>query len=290
MDNHFVPEFYFRPWLDARGHLVQFGWRPHGLVGDLKTPGQICYRRDLHTLNEQISPEKRDAVERWLTLAIDSQAAPVVKKILSNGIKSIDHNDASRMVHFITSLIVRRPENVELLNRLAPTDFKRNLIARNEAVQQELREVDMIDAPTLLEYTQKHHPGLIENFGNLLISPIAADEKRAEWLFRRRWWTVDYDGTSVMPQITSDRGVTCLGTAFDDPNSMVILPLSPRCVLYVTSEQDKSRLEAFGNGLIGLNTIKAVAGNARTFVYGTRETNRNLIKKNLPRPAPLEGS
>jgi hypothetical protein len=290
MDNHFVPEFYFGPWLDARGHLVQFGWRPRGLVGDLKTAGQICYRRDLHTLNELISPEKRDVVEHWLTREIDSQAAPVIKTILASGIVAIDGRDAGRLAHFIMSLIVRRPESVELLRSEAPTEFARNLEHRDEAIRQELRCAGVTEAPTLLEYAQRHRPGMIENFGNLLISPIVADRKRAEWLLRRRWWAVDYDGTSVVPQITSDRGVTCLGIALDDPRSMVILPLSPRHVLYITSEQDQARLQTLGRGLLGLSTIKAVAGNARRFVYGTKEANQNLIRKYLARSASPSGS
>lgn len=284
MKNHFVPEFYFEPWLDANRHLLQFGWRPHGLHSKLKTPGQICYRHDLHTFNEMISPERRHAVEEWLTKSVDTETAPVIEKILATGINSIDNTDPGRLAHFIKSLIVRSPERIEMLIRGAPVDFAEQLNARNDAVQQELVDAGVHDAPSLLEYAQRHRPGLIENFGHQLIPEIISEPRRAEWLLGRKWWTVDYTGTDAFPQITSDRGVTYVGLSFDDPKSIVILPLSPSLVLYITSEEDRVRLQKLGKGWLGVNTIKTVAVQARTFVYGTRETNRNLLEKSLRRP------
>jgi len=231
-----------------------------------------------------IDADKRDAVENWLTKEVDNKAAPVIRKILSDGIHSINSEEVSFVIRFVMSLIVRRPENIDRLNQEAPMELARNMAKQDEEIQRELRDAGVTDTITLLEYAQKNRPGWVENFGNLMISPIVGDQRRADWLIRRKWWTVDYEGTSVIPQITSDRGVTCLGVALDDPNSMVILPLSPLRVLYITSDEGKQRLQALGKGRLGLNTIKVVAANARTFVLGTRKTNRNLVERHLARP------
>jgi hypothetical protein len=116
LDHHFVPEFYFSPWLDKTGHLVRFGWMWGKFTRDLKTPGQICYVQDLHTFSKALGKYAPDAVEHWLT-NIDTRAAQAIRQILSNGVDSMTNEQANHMATLILSLIVRRPEKVSYLDQ-----------------------------------------------------------------------------------------------------------------------------------------------------------------------------
>jgi hypothetical protein len=233
MRNHFIPEFYFAPWLDDRGHLFQFSRQRSGIAADKKTPGQICYQHDLHTLTGPVDPTKRDAVEHWLTKAIDSRAAPVIKKILSNGIATLDETDASKLIQFILALIVRRPESVGMLDEQSAPLLRQNM------ARVDRESPDEFEATSLEEWTEATHPGLIENSGRLMVGNIIADQKIGEKLMDRAWWTADYRNTSTWPQPTSDKALSTLGRAFTDPDRLLVLPLSPDIVLYGSSDAGK---------------------------------------------------
>ena len=281
MKNHFVPKFYFRPWLDLTGHLRQFSRTPSGqIVSNKKTPGQICYRPDLHTLTGPIDAAKQHVVEEWLNKSIDDKAAPVVSKIVAHGLTAINDEEAHAVAGLILSLIVRRPENVAYLQSQAPGEWK----AAMERVEQNMRlelegTPDADSMPTLREYAEMHHPGAVENSGNLLITGITADPKYWRRLMNLCWWVADFSGTSVDNQPTTDRAVAFTGTGLDDPNVTVILPLSPHKVLYLNNLNERDKCQARGLGWLGLTTMRVTIANARRFVYGTSGTNANIIGK-----------
>jgi hypothetical protein len=135
---------------------------------------------------------------------------------------------------------------------------------------------------SLLEYASKR-AGFIENSGKVMLCQVIADRRFGERLYNKEWWSVDFTGTNAIPQFTSDRAVTCLGSGIDDPNGLIMLPLSPSIVLYICNTEVKSRYQSLGRGRLGLETMKAIATNARMFAYGTRQSNRNVIDKYLPR-------
>ena len=283
MKNHFVPKFYFKPWLDAEGKVVRYCRKPSGEIHIKRmTPGQICYQHDLHTLVDPVNSEKLHIVEDWLGKSIDDKAAPVVEKILKSGIKAICDEEAHAIVGLILSLIVRSPENVAYLRQNAPTTWKDAMAKEQEKLYRELAGTSEMDSlPSLIEYAETRHPGSIKNAGNFLITEIISDGKYWERLINLRWRTVSFSGTHVAAQLTSDRPVTIIGTGLDDPNVCVIFPISPTTVLYLMTEQIMAQLDKLGVGYLGLWTIKQTLANARKFVFGTNATNSNLVDKHL---------
>lgn len=275
MRNHFVPEFYFAPWLDERGHLYQFSRQRRGIVADKKAPGQICYLHDLHTLTGPVDPNKRDVVENWLTKFIDGSAAPVIKKILSQGVASVNDEEARALLWFTLAVIVRRPESVTLLHEQSAPLLRQNIAKVEKSSPEEFT------TQSLEEWAEATHPGAIENSGRLMIGQIIADPKFGEHLMERTWWTVDYRGTSTWPQPTSDKAVSALGRSFTDPDRVLVLPLSPDIVLYGSSEGRKRQLLELGRGRLGLWTMRVTISEARRYVYGVAATNRTLIAQYL---------
>lgn len=282
MENHFVPEFYFVPWLDEQGHLIRFGWMRGKLTRDLKTPGQICYVNDLHTFSRPMGKYTPHAVEHWLT-NIDTNAAIAIRQILSGGIESITNEHANHLALFFLSLIVRRPEKVSYLDQRAAEDFKRSLAAHDKQLAD---DADLSPAAygftSLRDYAEQIHPGLIENVGRILITDIIADERYLRRILSMEWWT-GLSAVSIGPIVTTDRPLTIVGTGLDDPEVVLVLPLGPRLVLYLTPLGIRRRMIAGGWGPLCLRTMQLLLRSAHRFAYGTPETNQNLIGRYLAR-------
>lgn len=282
MKNHFVPRFYFKPWLDDRGHLFQFSRsRNSGLSVVAKTPAAICFRTDLHTFLDVTDPERRHAIEHWLSKQIDVYAAAITRQILSHGVASISAEQKSRLTHFILSLIIRKPETVEYLISNAPAELLRNMAIEDEKIRQEHGDLGL---PTLAEYATKSRPGILENSGRFFIPELIGHREYGERLFALRWWAVDFSGTSIGPLLTSDRPVIWQSKSLGDPDAYYCLPLSPTVALYAAQQHVADKMLAQGNGILGLRTLQSTLIKCRQFVYGKRDTNRNMIERYLPRP------
>ena len=74
-DNHFVPRFLLKPWLDAGGHV----WVYRTLVSHNDVPlwtqksiDRIAFRRDLYTVTAGES--ELDDFERWIEATFETPA------------------------------------------------------------------------------------------------------------------------------------------------------------------------------------------------------------------------
>jgi hypothetical protein len=283
MRNHYLPEFYFRPWLDETGHLIRFGWIHDMLKRDPKTPAQICYVKDLHTFTRTISKLPVDAVEHWLT-NIDTNASASIRRIVNHGLPALGDVGATHVATFILSLIVRNPDKVRYLSEHSPGDFQKSITA------QEVRASDTSESSvsygfgSLYDYVQTAHPGLIENIGRVIMSDIIVDQHYLRRLFDKVWWVADFSTTSFGTVVATDRLPLILGTGLDDPNSIVVLPLGPRKVLYLAPDSFQHRLAAWGLGVLGVWTQRLLLSNARQYAFGDRRANLNLVTRYLPKP------
>ena len=285
VQNHFIPEFYFSPWLNETGHIIRFGWMRGKLTRDPKTPGQICYVVDLHTFTGTVGKLDKDAVESWLT-NIDTNAAKAIKDILSDGLKSIGDEGATHLATFILSLIVRSPEQVGYLNERAAPDFQKTLDAQDAQVQGDPELLPTTYGFTSLQdYTERVHPGLIENVGRVLITDIISDVRYVRRVVEMDWWTIDFSSCGFGGVITSDRLPVIVGKGLDDPQVLLVLPLSPSTVLYLSPPGWRARMTAGGKGPLGIWTMKMILSTARQFAFARKTANVNLISKYLRRGA-----
>lgn len=294
MQNHYVPEFYFKPWLDERNHLVRFGWMRGRLTRDRKTPGQICYLDDHHTFSRPIGKYGVHAVEDWLTDQVDTRTAKIVDRILAGEIELLSNNEANRLVLFIQSLIVRHPAKLHHIREKATEQFKQTMAAADEQMALEKGEAPLtFGYSSLLDYAEKAHPGLVENIGRFMMPEIIADEKYRQKLLDMDRWTINFDGNAAAPMLTTDRPLVMLGSGLLDPNVALVLPLSPNVVLYLTPTGWRGRMLAEGRGPLCVWTQRIILKGAWRFAFGTSSSKINLIERYLPRrdeaPSPPDG-
>ncbi len=79
--------------------------------------------------------------------------------------------------------------------------------------------------PTLENWTEEHFPGLISNFGIILIHDLVGDERMASYFFRMKWWIWDFSPTGC-ELLLSDKPIVLTGN-LTDPDAIVALPISP---------------------------------------------------------------
>jgi hypothetical protein len=72
------------------------------LTRDPKTPGAICYVKDLHTFTRPLGKLEKDAVEDWVT-KIDTNAAASIRHILEYGLPTLGDMRATHLAVFMLS-------------------------------------------------------------------------------------------------------------------------------------------------------------------------------------------
>jgi len=190
-------------------------------------------------------------------------------------------------MNFVVGLIVRRPESMNMLVDKAPDTLREQMQVEGDRM---IADQIIPGNPLLEKFAQSHYPGLVENSGRLLAPEIVENGPWREALAKREWWVwnfgsvVGYTGS----QVTSDRLPVCLGLAYSDPNSLILLPLSPTKVLCITSKERRKELRKAGIGRLSLEVIKAVATCSQRFVFGDGEVNTNVVERILKaKPQPL---
>lgn len=221
-------------------------------------------------------------IENWLSKTIDSAAAPVFQQILARGISSINGEQKSVLVQFISALLARRPEIVRQLRDETPRALRENM---NRPIEGEdpvgVAELAAMGL-TLEAWVEKHMPALIENSGQLMLGELIADSAMGQKLFDMQWFTVDYSGGALFPFPTTDRPTIALGKGIDDPDALHVLPLAPHLILYGSSDARCAQLKALSKAELGLRTMRQVIAKARGCAFGTAATNRNLLDRYLP--------
>jgi hypothetical protein len=139
---------------------------------------------------------------------------------------------------------------------------------------------------SLQAYSDHVRPGYRENVGQSIMTEIITDEKYVGMLLQKQFWCANFTGSPRFPVTASDRGVTVIGTGLDDPDVMLILPLAPHAVLYLTTPERYAQLTSLSIDDVLHATVQSVIQNARQFVFGTEQTDRQHIERHLPFPSP----
>ncbi len=282
MKQHYIPKFYFSPWINDEGHLYRHGLQRDQLISNKKTPTQICYQRNINTLNDEIFPEMKHFLEDWFTREIDNKAPAVLEKLIreKNVSNALNGSEYAVLANFVISLIIRRPESMEMLVKEGPDTLRQYV----EVEDKKLLSEDVFNlTPRLQEYANAELPGLIENSGRLLAPEIIVNGDWRDALLARQWRVADHSQylSTVGSLITCDRLPVCLGLSYSDPNSLIVLPISPHRVIYISSPERNAEERESGDGILALATNKAMAACCTRFVFSNDRANKNVIERVL---------
>ena len=280
MRNHYLPQFLQRPWVSrSDGKLQVFRQGAHGVKSFRQSPKGNGYVEDLLSLTrEQVAGMDQHAIEKVVLQAVDNDASLVRQKLETHGLSGLTPEERSAWVRLIMSLRLRQPSIVRQLREESASTLRGMLAAQPE-------EYDALaggDAPpTLEEWTEARFPGLIENFGLSFFHELLGDKAVGNKLLRLRWWLWDFSGCSHHLLLADN---SCIfGGGIDDPNLVVVLPISPTKAFMATRGEVTAKALREAQPRVLLRRLNdAAVRQASTYTYGRDETPRRFIENRYP--------
>lgn len=293
--NHYIPEHYLKRWSSGTSKVWTYRllvphenvqlWKLHSL--------ETIGRRD-HLYTRIREGKDSDELERWFSVDFESQANPVIEKVIAG--KAISPADWRILARFLALQDVRTPARMtEIVNRAS--EYLPEMLEEvlTNAVQ-ELKSTRNRDKPVPIEHKKSSIPLPIAvstefepgaETGKLRVETLAG---RAYWLFaleglltntakhlENHRWTIVRPALGIK-WLTSDNpvvklnyysnGTFDLGGGWGNPGSEIFLPLSPEHMLYtqVGTKPRFSRGERLPE-VISLQIQRFIIKNAHRYIF-----------------------
>lgn len=235
MDHHYVPQFLLRGWAESSndGRVEVFRLDLNHVPSSRKSPKSTGYEPDLYALSRDVvAGMDKQAIEKQFLRHVDNQGALVLQKLLDSGLHSLTSDDRICWARFLMSLRIRQPEIVRMLRDEAAHHL-RDALSKQPEQYEEL--VELKDPPTLIDWTEKHYPGLIENVGLSFFHELVDNPTVGQKILQMRWWLWDFSNAPY-ELLLADH--PCIFTAgIDDASLVICVPISPKKAFMTTQSQ-----------------------------------------------------
>ena len=133
---------------------------------------------------------------------------------------------------FVMSLRLRQPSLVQQLRTESSEHLEASLVVEPDEYEA-LAGID--DPPTLVEWTRKNYPGLIENFGLSFFHKLVDNTEIGTKILRMKWWLWNFT-REQNELLLADQ--PCIFTkGIDDPDLVIALPIGPRKAFMATAAE-----------------------------------------------------
>jgi Protein of unknown function (DUF4238) len=232
MRHHYVPQFLLRAWTETQPDksVEVFRLDLPDLPSSRHAPKYTAYQHNLYALTMPVvAGMEQQAVEKLLLLHIDNLAAGMLRKLATTGLTGLTLENRCDWARFLMSLRLRQPHIIQQLRTESSEYLEVSLIDQPE-------EYDAIagteDPPTLLEWTRKNYPGLIENFGMSFFHELVDKAEIGNKMLRMKWWLWDF--TREQNDLLLADQPCIFTTDIDDADLVIALPIGPRKAFMAT--------------------------------------------------------
>jgi hypothetical protein len=287
MRHHYVPQFLLRAWGETQPDqkFEVFRLDLPGLPSSRRTAKYTAYEDNLYALTMPVvAGMEQQAVERHLLGRIDDLAAGVLRRLTTTGLAGLTLDDRCDWTRFLMSLRLRQPALIQQLRTESSEYLQASLIDQPE-------EYDAIagidDPPTLLEWTRKNYPGLIENVGMSFFRDLVDNARIGEKIIRMRWWLWDF--TREHNDLLLADQPCVFTTGIDDADLVLALPIGPRKAFMATKSERVAtimRRQRPKDLLMRIN--ESSLNQARIRVYARDTTPRRFICNRLAKRRSTE--
>lgn len=183
---------------------------------------------------------------------------------------------------FLMAQRIRSPEIVHLLDEQGPSTL-REVLAANPEEYEALKEGE--DPETLLEWLDRVKPGLIEDFGKLLIPSMILDDRAYNRIIQMHWWQMNFGATGIS-LLSSDHPLVIM-PGIDHPGCVLAMPVSPAFAFFACPDE---RVATYLTRYYPLRDLATwlnmqVIRLAESQVYGVDDSASDLIRQNLAKPS-----
>jgi hypothetical protein len=287
MRHHYVPQFLLRAWAETQPDkkVEVFRLDLSDLPSSLHAPKYTAYEDNLYALTMPVvAGMEQQAVERHLLRRVDDLAAGVLRKLTTAGLASLTLDDRCDWTRFLMSLRLRQPAIIQQL-RTESSEYLEASLADQPEQYEAIAGIE--DPPTLLEWTRKNYPGLIENFGMSFFHKLVDNAEIGEKILRMRWWLWDF--TDQQNDLLLADQPCIFTTGIDDADLVIVLPIGPRKAFMATKSDRVAtimRRQRPKDLLMRIN--ESSLNQARTRVYARDTSPRRFICNRLARRQTAE--
>ena len=232
MKHHHTPEFLLKAWAKTTvdEKIESFRLDLPGYPSKRLAPKSTGFEHDLYALTQPHATDiDQQSVETAFLQHIDNSAARVLHKMSTTGLASLTQKDRCDWALFLMSLRQRTPENVLLLKNEGKRSLKDSLDERPE----EYKAISASSDPaTLGEFTELYLPGLIENFGIMMLRKLITNPERGHKILHMTWWLWNFEEYKNHLLLADRPSIFTSG--IDDPDLVIALPIGPKKAFVAT--------------------------------------------------------
>ena len=281
--HHYVPEFLLDKWVvpstSNQRTLNAYYWDPYRneiRCKSNKGPRYYCYKKGLLTFDKP-HPKGEDAIEAQFFREIDNKGARVRDVLIQNGTGRLTVDERCDWARLLLSLDARRPEIVEKLKNDGP-DFLRKRLNTSRAIQEVMADYDLTGSPA--EYYESSTGISFQDASLAVIQQIVDNPKVGKKLINAHWH-IRHLSDNAQPLILSDRPLI-RKQAYDSPDALWVLPLSPRIVFVAANHREKlNDLLNIGHRQFSKELNKLSAKQADKYVFSISVSHEECLKRYL---------
>lgn len=281
MRHHYVPQFLLEEWAQRTkdGRIETFRLDLTGGPSSRHTPKHTAYEPDLYALTvDEVAGMSKQAVETRLMRLIDDTAARVLQKFTSGGFRDVTAEDRVDWARFLMCLRVRQPDVVYGLRIEAANHLEATL---REQPEQYEALTSMDDPPTLVEWTRKKFPGLIENIGVTILRDVVENPVVGVKILQMKWWLWDFRQEKNELLIADNPCIFTQG--IDDPDLVIALPIGPtRAFMATKTERVAEIMRQVRPSVLLARLNESSLRQARVRIYACNTSPERFIRNRLP--------
>ena len=208
----------------------------------------------------------------------------MLRKLSTTGLAGLTLEDRCDWARFLMSLRLRQPHIIQQLRTESSEYLEATLIDQPEEYD---ATAGTADPPTLLEWTRKHYPGLIENFGMSFFHELVDQAEIGNRILSMKWWLWDF-AREQNDLLLADQ--PCIfTTGIDNADLVIALPIGPRKAFLATrSERVAAILRRQRPKDLLMRMNESSLKQARVRVYARDALPRRFIYNRLIRRRAVE--
>ena len=220
-----------RRWA-TNGQLVSYDWNPRArrVVEHPRTSvvnaGQL---RGLNALYGVPREWQHAAEDQFFTPRVDTPADAALKSMLSGGVQMMTAAHREAWARFLVTFGLRTPET---LREMGPTEFRRAMeivwgLVPGSAKAGEMKSEE-------------------RNIPLFIAMDLGNDPKHRETVLAMHWWLERFDRRAILigdrPLLANAAMPYPCGIPLDDPNCLIVLPITPDTVFFASPKPGMRRI------------------------------------------------
>jgi hypothetical protein len=275
--HHYIPEFYLKQWAGQDGRLVEYS-KPWGDTVKPKRvyPRQTGFEDRLNELAGLPEPE-RQRLETHLYSPVDSAAASVLHA-LKAGRREFSERERIAWTRFLTSLIVRNPENIGA----ATVRVCENFAKVNPAMERRYLALRAPDDPeTFSEFSSKVDlTDELSRAAKEAMALVIENGLVVNHILHMQWGAIGLP-FGAPPLLTSDRPLFIL-KGLPDPDCQVLMPLGPKVLFFAVNRVELAHnFAALSPIEVATAMNEIVVRRAQKYVYAMSGRHVDYVQANM---------